>query len=141
MRPLCFECGAPSEHDHHVVPSSRGGTKTVPLCDFCHAKVHDVRLQSTRALTKAALAVKKDRHELTGNAPYGWRVVPDSSPVQLEPDPEEQAAAALARELRARGESLRRIAVSLDARGVKTRGGGQWKAETVRGLIAAPEAT
>jgi len=94
-----------------------------------------------RHRTKAALAVKKDRHELTGNAPYGWRVVPDSSPVQLEPDPEEQAAAALARELRAQGESLRRIAMDLEARGVKTRGGGQWKAETVRGLIAAPEAT
>ena len=28
----CFECGEPSTHDHHVVPQSLGGTKTVPLC-------------------------------------------------------------------------------------------------------------
>ena len=28
----CFECDMPAEHDHHVVPQSIGGTKTVPLC-------------------------------------------------------------------------------------------------------------
>ena len=27
----CFECDVPAECDHHVVPRSMGGTKTVPF--------------------------------------------------------------------------------------------------------------
>jgi len=37
---LCFECGEPAVLEHHVVPFSVGGTKTVPLCAVCHKKVH-----------------------------------------------------------------------------------------------------
>ena len=37
----CFECGATEElQEHHVVPKSRGGTKTVTLCYSCHMKAH-----------------------------------------------------------------------------------------------------
>jgi len=36
----CFECGEPSNIEHHVVPFVLGGTKKVPLCDACHKKVH-----------------------------------------------------------------------------------------------------
>jgi len=38
----CWECEAETDniHHHHVVPKSRGGTKTVPLCISCHAKAH-----------------------------------------------------------------------------------------------------
>jgi hypothetical protein len=36
----CFECGRAAAALHHVVPESRGGTRTVPLCLGCHAKVH-----------------------------------------------------------------------------------------------------
>jgi len=38
----CFECGGLAEHEHHVVPESLGGTKTVPLCRSCHALAHGV---------------------------------------------------------------------------------------------------
>ena len=41
MDQFCFECGKPSEFNHHVVPVSSGGTKTVPLCAICHGLVHD----------------------------------------------------------------------------------------------------
>ena len=37
----CFECGNLAEENHHVVPKSLGGTKTIPLCTLCHGKVHD----------------------------------------------------------------------------------------------------
>jgi hypothetical protein len=38
---ICFECGTGEYiQQHHVVPRSLGGTKTIPLCDSCHAKVH-----------------------------------------------------------------------------------------------------
>ncbi len=52
---LCFECSEPAEHDHHVLPLSRGGTKTVPLCVSCHSKVHDHQL-STSQLVKEGIA-------------------------------------------------------------------------------------
>ena len=40
MKP-CFECGELTTGRHHVVPRSKGGTKTVPLCLSCHRKVHE----------------------------------------------------------------------------------------------------
>jgi len=45
---VCFECSGPSTVQHHVVPKSKGGTKTLPLCDECHAKAHDSRLSTLR---------------------------------------------------------------------------------------------
>jgi hypothetical protein len=48
----CFECGSPAECDHHVVPRSMGGTKTVPLCESCHSKVHSCRIVAKSELTK-----------------------------------------------------------------------------------------
>lgn len=36
----CFECGNPATENHHVIPKSLGGSKTVPLCSVCHMKVH-----------------------------------------------------------------------------------------------------
>jgi hypothetical protein len=40
MTEKCFECNAPAECNHHIIPKSVGGTKTVPLCLDCHAKAH-----------------------------------------------------------------------------------------------------
>lgn len=54
---ICFECDAPATCEHHVVPRSYGGTRTVPLCDRCHSLVHTpnkVRLTSTSELIKRA---------------------------------------------------------------------------------------
>jgi hypothetical protein len=41
---ICIECGESATRDHHVVPKSRGGGTTVPLCEACHALAHDIRL-------------------------------------------------------------------------------------------------
>ena len=63
---VCFECGAPATERHHIVPASLGGTKTIPLCGICHAKIHDVdgkRRTRIAELTKAALDAKKARGE------------------------------------------------------------------------------
>jgi len=55
---------------------------------------------------------KASQGEYTGGeAPYGRRVAADGE--RLEEDPNEQAARATARELRARGLSLRAVAVEL----------------------------
>jgi transposase-like protein len=38
---ICFECGSSEHiHQHHIIPKSLGGTKTIPLCATCHGKVH-----------------------------------------------------------------------------------------------------
>ena len=37
----CFECDSTNNvHQHHIVPKSMGGTKTIPLCGYCHGLVH-----------------------------------------------------------------------------------------------------
>jgi len=63
----CFECGNPADHDHHVVPRSKGGTKTVPLCHACHGLVHGRSFLDHGVLTKAALAAAKARGVKLGN--------------------------------------------------------------------------
>ena len=106
MRSPCLECGAPSEHDHHVVPRSRGGTVTVPLCVECHAKAHHREgNMATNALTKAALRAKKARGERLGRPPFGLSVE-DGALVPNADFPE------LCRgiELRLAGASLRQVA-------------------------------
>ena len=58
----CWECGATTEeiHDHHVIPRSRGGIRTVPICGLCHAKAHHRnKNMSTSALIKAAYQTMK----------------------------------------------------------------------------------
>jgi hypothetical protein len=50
---ICFECGSGGDIDnHHVVPKSLGGTKTIPLCLKCHGLVHDRDFIKYRKLHK-----------------------------------------------------------------------------------------
>ena len=66
----CFECGAPSDYHHHVVPRSVGGTKTVPLCARCHGKIHNIPFymhHSTRI--KAGLAKAREEGRIGGRQP------------------------------------------------------------------------
>ncbi|MCZ7649608.1 MAG: recombinase family protein [Planctomycetota bacterium] len=86
-----------------------------------------------RERTAFAMARKKERGEFCGGeAPYGFRVVADGG---LEPDEEEQAVIAAARELREAGLSLRRVGDRLAERGYLPRSGGKWHAETVKSLL------
>ena len=132
----CFECGEPAEYAHHVVPRSRGGTMTVPLCGACHAKAHhrDKRM-STPALTATALAHKKARGERVGAVPYGWAL--DVDGVHLVLCAAEQGAISDASRLRAAGLSLRKVGAELQRRGVLTRNERPWQAQQVKGLLAA----
>jgi len=51
---ICFECGGNENiHNHHIIPKSLGGTKTIPLCIVCHSRVHGkdfVKFQSLARL-------------------------------------------------------------------------------------------
>lgn len=60
----CFECDLPAECAHHVVPHSRGGTRTIPLCNSCHGKAHGLASANHSELIKEGMlkAKKKGRH-------------------------------------------------------------------------------
>lgn len=52
----CFECGSSYMiENHHVVPRSVGGTKTIPLCVICHGKVHDRNFVKHRKLQRIGI--------------------------------------------------------------------------------------
>jgi DNA invertase Pin-like site-specific DNA recombinase len=82
--------------------------------------------------TKAALAAKKTRGKRVGSIPYGYRLAEDGE--SLAEDPAEQAAIERARELRADGLSLRRIAAALTAEGYRPRGR-RWYPQTVARIL------
>lgn len=53
----CFECGSAGQcHSHHVIPRSKGGTKTIPLCERCHGLVHGLDFTNHGNLIKSGLA-------------------------------------------------------------------------------------
>jgi hypothetical protein len=133
---ICFECGGPHECDHHVIPQSLGGKKTVPLCERCHDIVHDKRhnrRDSLRALTSAALQRKRARGERVGQIPYGSQLAADG--VHLEPHKQEQMVIDDVHELRAAGLSLRAIAAELSKRGIYTRTGRTFAATQIKRIL------
>jgi len=74
----CFECDAPAQCDHHVIPKSLGGTKTVPLCRPCHSKVHSQDLISLVGLQRKGKAQRKSNGGYVGGVvPFGWLSVKD----------------------------------------------------------------
>lgn len=87
MQGKCFECEIESDiHLHHVVPKSLGGKKTVPLCEACHYKIHDMSMSSS-VLARAAIKKRKAENKNLGGPPYGYKVGKDGI---LEEDEKEQ---------------------------------------------------
>lgn len=115
----CWQCGMHGiMHEHHVVPRSRGGTRTLPLCEGCHGKVHGKNMLISE-LTKVSLAVRRAQGKATNHAPWGY-LAEDGT---LVPNPHEQAIAERARALRAEGLSFHRIRAQLTAEGYTSRRG------------------
>jgi hypothetical protein len=136
----CFECGEPAMYMHHVVPRILGGTKMVPLCSKCHAKVHGTKLYTMQELARKALDAKRGRNEwMGGPTPYGWRIKADG--LHLEAHPGEQLLLVEAQRLRREGRTLRQVGESLTEQGLYPRNGGVWHSQSVanllRGTVAA----
>ena len=142
----CFECGDTAVSLHHVIPRSKGGTRTVPLCGMCHAKAHhrDGNMD-TATLTKSALHAKRMRGERAGRIPYGWKLADAASstvrskrgnPIALEEIPTQTAIVKRIKEERASGATLRSIAAQLTAEGVPTASGNTvWCHTTIVGIL------
>jgi DNA invertase Pin-like site-specific DNA recombinase len=81
------------------------------------------------------LGWKRRNGKVFGHEPFGFSRDGDN----LVPIEAEQRALDLILELRARGYSLRKIARTLEARGIPTKRGGRWAAATVRKLLTRAE--
>ena len=138
MTDACFECGAEATCAHHVIPRSRGGTKTVSLCGGCHGLAHGLSRETWSdhgALTSAAMAKRKAAgFHCGGHVRYGYRLDEDG---RLVTDEHEQAIISTAKAMRAAGLSLRKIGAALADRGLTPRIAGQWSSATVARLIEA----
>lgn len=66
---ICFECGAPKKDMHHIIPKSKGGKKTIPLCAKCHGQVHDKDFVRHRQLQKEGI----ERAKKLGKFKYAGR--------------------------------------------------------------------
>jgi DNA invertase Pin-like site-specific DNA recombinase len=90
-----------------------------------------------RSRTKAALRILRAKGKRAGEVPFGFRLLQDGK--SLAPDPEEQEALALARDLRERKASFQRIADALTAAGFKPRGR-KWYPMTILRMLDPQEA-
>lgn len=114
----CFECGNTAHHNHHVIPKSLGGTKTIPLCESCHGKVHDRKFVSHRALTKAGQDKARKAGKQIGRAEVFHIGHPAVKLIMNSIDS---------------GNSLRVTAELLQEKSIKTaRGQDEWKHSTIK---------
>ena len=89
--------------------------------------------------TKDAMQHKRSSGQCVGNIAYGFRLAPDGE--HVEPEPGEQAALALIRELRSKGRSLRQIAAALNGQALRTRRGSGWRHDHVLRVISSGSAS
>lgn len=136
----CFECAKPATEMHHVIPRSKGGTKTVPLCHECHGLVHDMKRPMNHAeLTKAGLEKAKERGVI-GGRPKGYSLSDESRKKIAEGKknsakrPSDEAIN-IATRLRKSGSPFSEIAKELNALGSKTPNGGHFSAAQARKMI------
>jgi len=132
----CFECGDVTEtHDHHVVPASRGGKKTMPLCLRCHGLAHGrPGSMATSDLTREAMARKIARRERVGQVPYGFDLAGDGT--TLVENAGELRVVLIMKSLRQSGKSWHAIARELTSRGIPTKHGRpKWRHTAVKGIV------
>jgi len=137
----CWECrveGEPLEQ-HHPVPRSRGGVRTISLCSACHSKAHHRKKNvNISKLTKEGLARKMATGWKAGN-PFlkearakGIKVrtaAADAFAKNIMPTIKELVA-------RDKIKSYNAIATALNREGVKTvRGNKKWYALSVKRIF------
>jgi hypothetical protein len=131
----CFECRAPAQHMHHVVPRSQGGTKVLPLCAQCHAIVHGMGMAHPD-LTRRAMDKRRAEGKVVGSVPYGWQRDGD----RLVPCEQEREMIAAVAECAGYRFTLREIADELFARGYRNRRGNTFNPNTIAALLQHAEA-
>ncbi|MBZ0136384.1 MAG: recombinase family protein [Planctomycetes bacterium] len=83
--------------------------------------------------TAAVHAYKRSKGQVTGHAPFGYRLSTDG--VALIEEESEQAALATIKELLVQGYSQRALVVELNKRGMKAKKGGKWNRSSLRSVM------
>jgi uncharacterized protein YerC len=64
---VCFDCGSYNQINyHHVVPESKGGKRTIPLCIECHGKVHGRNFLNHKELQRIGIERAKREGRFLG---------------------------------------------------------------------------
>ncbi len=131
----CFECGQKAEHEHHVIPKVKGGTKTIPLCTTCHSKVHGSKnLLSISHLTRVKLDEKRRKKERTGAVPYGYDL--HSNKKTLIVNENEQKVIKMMEEWREKGWSYHKIGQNLTIHEIITKTGNKkWSHQSINRIL------
>ena len=128
----CFECGNSAQHQHHVIPKSYGGTKTIPLCCSCHGKVHSPHLLKTSIMTKKAMQKMISEGRYTGGqVKYGYKVVKG----KLVEDETEQCAITLIKKYRSLKWSYLKIGRVLKDAGYVSRTGKKLSHKSIKHIL------
>jgi len=138
----CWECnitGVPL-HNHHPVPRSRGGTKTVPLCEPCHSKAHHRKKNmNTSTLSKEGIQRAKARGVKLGNP----NILKDVQPLGVKA---KQASASafnsgvksIVKDLRTAGcKTVVSLVAKLNEMGIKSRTGAGWTYNNLYRVLAS----
>jgi hypothetical protein len=135
----CFECELEDDFiaDHHVVPRSKGGTKTVPLCKKCHGLVHGRNFLNTSTLTREGLAAAKRRGVKLGAPDPEKNVKLMLAGAQAAKNEFKTKMLPVVNEIMATGvKTLQGVADELERRGYLTRQGKtKWHPGTVRYVL------
>ena len=127
----CFECGNPSDHNHHVIPRVLGGTKTIPLCERCHGKVHDRKFTNHREMTRKGIRDAKARGVKMGA--NGKRLAEANKEAANN---RAQDLAPVLDKIRAKGhETVKEITAELNRREIPAARGGKWHPTSVQRLL------
>ena len=136
----CFECGEVATERHHVIPRSKGGTKTVPLCQKCHGLVHGMKRLNISELTKAALNARKEK---VGEWRKGYKFSDQERgeaaakvTAKAATNKNTMLAKGYAKRLQADGLTLEAIAARLNTEGHKAPHGGTFAKIQVKRLLA-----
>lgn len=96
------------------------------------AVMSEAERDQLRSRVKACMGWMRTQNKLIGAVPYGWDCTDGEN---LTPNAREQKVLAQMLEMRTAGQSLNEIVDALNSKGVVTKTGKAWRAETVRRLL------
>ena len=134
MEDKCFECETTEDlHQHHVVPRSRGGTKTVTLCHSCHMKAHgrDSKGLNHSRMVKEGLARAKAKGVKIGNPNITEARLKANQACRAKGQATRERYIGLINDYRLQGFSAAAIAKEFNKIGLKTPRGGKWRHSSI----------
>jgi len=134
----CFECETTEDlQEHHVVPRSKGGTKTVTLCYECHMKAHgrDGKSANHRRLTVEGLERAKARGVKLGNPRWKESVEAREAGIQRHANEQALRLKNIIIPLYEKLGSYRAVARALNEQEIRTNRGKEFSGKTVQDII------